>query len=194
MAGNNDEVYDKKPQRYARRQRYAMVNLILKPKGVFIATQLNWTQLTYSNSVQPSQSCFCLWRHDLQTESTVVHAVELSSVEFGWVELCRYKRALSNHNERIRTSCYLVEANYCRTQSIARPHCNSRATCHIHYSRLATLLHNNYTITYCRRLCCCRCLLKHIKSSQATFIVTVAVRRLDFTINRNILVKNNNKI
>jgi len=43
------------------------------------------------NSVQPSQSCFCLWRHDLQTESTVVHAVELSSVEFSWVELCRYK-------------------------------------------------------------------------------------------------------
>jgi len=28
------------------------------------------------------QSCFCLWRHDLQTESTVVHAVNLSSVKF----------------------------------------------------------------------------------------------------------------
>ena len=28
------------------------------------------TQLTQLNSVQPSQSCFCLWRHDLQTEST----------------------------------------------------------------------------------------------------------------------------
>jgi len=64
-------------------------------KGVFIVTQLNstqlnlselnWTQLTQLNSVQPSQSCFCLWRHDLQTESTVVHAVELSSVEFSWV-------------------------------------------------------------------------------------------------------------
>ena len=40
--------------------------------------------------VQPSQSCFCLWRHDLQTASTVVHAVELS-----WVELCRYKQALT---------------------------------------------------------------------------------------------------
>jgi len=39
-------------------------------KVVFIATQLNWTQLTQLNSVQPSQSCFCLWRHDLQTEST----------------------------------------------------------------------------------------------------------------------------
>jgi len=36
------------------------------PKGVFIATQLNSTQLTQLNSVQPSQSCFCLWRHDLQ--------------------------------------------------------------------------------------------------------------------------------
>jgi len=49
------------------------------------STQLNWTQLTQLNSVQPSQSCFCLWRHDLQTESTVVHAVELSSVELSWV-------------------------------------------------------------------------------------------------------------
>jgi len=60
--------------------------------GVFIATQLNstqlnWTQLTQLNNVQSSQSCFCLWRHDLQTESTVVHAVELSSVEFSWVQL-----------------------------------------------------------------------------------------------------------
>ena len=43
---------------------------------MFIATQLNWTelnstelnstQLTQLNSVQPSQSCFCLWRHDLK--------------------------------------------------------------------------------------------------------------------------------
>ena len=65
------------------------------PKGVFIATQLNstqlielnWTQLTQLNSVQPSQSCFCLWRHDLQTESTVVHAVELNSVEFSCVAI-----------------------------------------------------------------------------------------------------------
>ena len=39
-------------------------------EGVFIATRLNWTQLTQLNSEQPSQSCFCLWRHDLQTEST----------------------------------------------------------------------------------------------------------------------------
>jgi len=59
---------------------------------VFIATQLNWTELNWTqliqlNSVQPSQSCFCLWRHDLQTESTVVHAVELC--EFSWVELSR---------------------------------------------------------------------------------------------------------
>ena len=34
------------------------------------STQLNSTQLTQLNSVQPSQSCFCLWRHYLQTEST----------------------------------------------------------------------------------------------------------------------------
>ena len=58
-------------------------------RGVYIATQLNSTQLTQLNlnSVQPSQSCFRLWRHDLQTESTVVHAVELSSVELSCVAM-----------------------------------------------------------------------------------------------------------
>ena len=69
-------------------------------KGVFIATQLNWTQLTQLNSVQPSQSCFCLWRHDPQTESTVVHTVNVWTtrrrVQFSWVELCCYKRPLTS--------------------------------------------------------------------------------------------------
>ena len=53
-------------------------------RGVYSdTTELNWPSWTaYSR-----QSCFCLWRHDLQTESTVVHAVELSSVELSWVEL-----------------------------------------------------------------------------------------------------------
>jgi len=32
-------------------------------KGVFIATQLDWTQLTQLNSVPPSQSCFCLYSY-----------------------------------------------------------------------------------------------------------------------------------
>jgi len=58
-------------------------------KGLFIATQLNSTRLNLTDPVeqriQPSQSCFCLWRHNLQTELTVVHAVELSSVELSWV-------------------------------------------------------------------------------------------------------------
>ena len=55
------------------------------------------------NSIQPSQSCFCLWRHDLQTESTVVHAVELSSVEFSWVELCRCKRPFKPDIEAVES-------------------------------------------------------------------------------------------
>ena len=85
-----------------------------RSKGVFIATRLNWTQLTHLNSVEPSQSCFCLWRHDLQTESTGslrsligdscsrCERVDNSTsswvhrwVEFSWVELCRNKRALT---------------------------------------------------------------------------------------------------
>jgi len=36
--------------------------------------------------------------------------------------------SLSNNNKRLCTS-YFVEANYWRTQSIARPFCNSRTTC-----------------------------------------------------------------
>jgi len=57
-------------------------------RGVYSnTTQLNSTQLTQLNSVQPSQSCFCLWRHDLQTKSTVVQAVELSSVELSCVAI-----------------------------------------------------------------------------------------------------------
>ena len=73
-------------------------------KGPFIATQLNWTQLTKLNSVQPSQSCFCLWRHDLQTESTgslrsligdsCSPCERVDNSTSSWVELCRYKRAL----------------------------------------------------------------------------------------------------
>ena len=39
------------------------------------------------------------------------------------------KPKYGNDNKRIRTSYYFVEANYWPTQSIARPLCNSRATC-----------------------------------------------------------------
>ena len=49
-------------------------------RGVYSDTTQNWTQLTQLNIVQPSQSCFCLWRHDLQTESTVVHAVDIQGL------------------------------------------------------------------------------------------------------------------
>jgi len=54
------------------------------------------------NVIQPSQSCFCLWRHDLQTESTgslrsIVDSCSrcerVDNSKSSWVELCRYKRA-----------------------------------------------------------------------------------------------------
>ena len=82
-------------------------------KGVFIATQLNWTQLTQLNSVQPSQSCFCLWRHDLQTESTVVHAVELSSVELSCVAINGPldKRHIK-HSDVLACACGNVTTSY----------------------------------------------------------------------------------
>ena len=79
-------------------------------KGVFIATQLNstelnWTELSQLNCVQPSQSCFCLWRHDVQTESTwslrsligdsCSRCERVDNSTSSWVELCRYKRTFS---------------------------------------------------------------------------------------------------
>ena len=102
-------------------------------KGVFIATQLNSielnsTQLTQLNSVQPSQSCVCLWRHDLQTESTVVHAVELSSVEFSWVELCRYKHPL-----RRLYSTYNIY-NWIESFSCGHSHCTKFGNNISHFS------------------------------------------------------------
>jgi len=74
--------------------------------GVFSdTTQLNLTQLTQLNSVQPSQSCFCLWRHDLQTESTrslrsligdsCSRCERVDNSTSSWVELYRYKHSFS---------------------------------------------------------------------------------------------------
>ena len=73
-------------------------------RRVSVATQLNSTQLDQLNSVQPSQSCFCLWRHDLQTESTgslrslirdsCSRYERVDNSTSSWVELCRYKHPL----------------------------------------------------------------------------------------------------
>jgi len=84
---------------------------------VFIATQLNSTQLTKLNSVQPNHSCFCLWRQDLQTESTVVHAVELSSVELSCVAINGPLRAINRHH-KVSTSGF-NEAFKIKTRSSA---------------------------------------------------------------------------
>ena len=75
-------------------------------EGVYSdTTQLNSTdpvEQRTANQREASQSCFCLWRHDLQTESTgllrlfiagdtVVHAVNVSTtrrrVELSWVAI-----------------------------------------------------------------------------------------------------------
>ena len=95
--------------------RWATELLAKASKGVFIATQLNSTQLTQLNSVQPSQSCFCLWRHNLQTESSQQLGVELSSVE-----LCRYKWALSNVHIKCWITCTAAQVLCDVIGSIAR--------------------------------------------------------------------------
>ena len=50
-------------------------------------------------------------------------------IDTAWRQRLRLMLA-SRDNKRLRTSYHFVEANYWRTQSIARPLCNSRATCH----------------------------------------------------------------
>jgi len=60
------------------------------PKGVFISIQLNWTQPTQLNSVHAAKSVVFLFMTSwptIKTESTVVHAVELSSVELSCVAI-----------------------------------------------------------------------------------------------------------
>jgi len=71
--------------------------------------------VTQLNSVQPSQSCFCLWRHDLQTESTGSlrsligdsrsRCERVDNSTSSWVELCRYKRTFTHRHfsDHVRT-------------------------------------------------------------------------------------------
>ena len=96
---------------------------------MFIATQLNWTQLTQLNSVQPSQSCFCLWRHDLQIESTgslrsligdsCSRCERVDNSTSSWVELCRYKHPFIRHflllanTQRFLYSTYILNGIVC---------------------------------------------------------------------------------
>ena len=62
-------------------------------KGVFIATQLNSTQLnsTWQREQQLTQFVFRSWRHKQNTTDLAVRCCSTRSVEFSWVELCRYK-------------------------------------------------------------------------------------------------------
>ena len=60
------------------------------------STQLNSTKLTQLNSVQPSQSCFCLWRHDHSLLRSLIgdsclRCERVDNSTSSWVELCRYK-------------------------------------------------------------------------------------------------------
>jgi len=68
-------------QSLVQRQRRTDDQVSWVGKGVFIATQLNSTQLTQLNSVQPSQSCFCLW------PTNWVNCCSRCRVEFSWVQL-----------------------------------------------------------------------------------------------------------
>ena len=73
-------------------------------KGVFIATQLNWPSWTAYSQV----SCFCLWLHDLQIESTgslrsligdsCSRCERVDNSTSSWVELCRCKHPLTALN------------------------------------------------------------------------------------------------
>jgi len=52
-----------------------------------IAMQANAVRRCVEQSTAKSVVFLFMWRHDLQTESTVVHAVELSSVELSCVAI-----------------------------------------------------------------------------------------------------------
>ena len=84
--------------------------MLCRYRWVSIATQLNSTQLTQSNSVQPSEPCFCLWRHDLQTVSTG-SLRSLIRWQLSWVELCRY-RHFANSTQLNSTSSWVELCRY----------------------------------------------------------------------------------
>jgi len=85
--------------------KYFMKYFTAKNFMKFYITKFNSTQLIQLNSVQPSQSCFCLWRHDLQTESTgslrsligdsCSRCERVDNSTSSWVKLCRYKHPLT---------------------------------------------------------------------------------------------------
>ena len=85
-------------------------------------TQLNSTDPVEQRTA--SQSCFCLWRHNLQTESTGSLLlftlwtcrqldVELSSAEFSWVELCRYKHPLTLRTADVSHYIFFHSQTFC---------------------------------------------------------------------------------
>jgi len=85
----------------------------LMSKGVLIATQLNSTQLNWTklNSTrQREQQLTQFVGHDVINKNTTdlavrcsTGSVEFSSVEFSWVELCRYKHPFKQlHKKSIK--------------------------------------------------------------------------------------------
>jgi len=107
-------------------------------KGVFIATQLNSTR-------QREQQLTQFVGHDVINKNTTELAVrystgsvEFSGVEFGWVELCRYKHPLS----QILTSQYYSTSNnlqmvqdkgYIYNGGLIESHTSSIEPCHFQW-------------------------------------------------------------
>ena len=66
---------------------------------------------------------------------------------------------LITNNERLRSTFCTIKANYWQTRSIARPHCNSRATCNIVSAQCTLESHDEFShvflLLYQRMRPCC---------------------------------------
>ena len=99
-------------------------------RGVYsYTTQLNSTD-PVEQRIAKSVVFLFMTVYDLQTESTVVHAIEFSSVQFSWVELCRYKHPFTHWFQfskytllalpiLVCRSCYLLHS--CPDNKIPQP-------------------------------------------------------------------------
>jgi len=99
-------------------------------RGVYIATQLNSTQLNSTVELEQRTAKSVVFSFMTSRPTNWVNCCSRCRVEFSWVELCRYERAftrcrgksesLSNDNKRIRMSYYSVEDNYTNGHKASR--------------------------------------------------------------------------
>ena len=75
---------------------------------MFIATQLNWTQLNSTDPVEQRTAKTVVFLFMTSWPTNWVNCCSRCRVEFSWVELCRYKRAFTRLDDQLFTDTYAM--------------------------------------------------------------------------------------